>query len=45
MQRKKEREEEKEKRKSEESKDSYLTISQYEFIYNRIEQARKSLKA
>ena len=42
--RKEARTEEKDKRKQEESKDSYLTIEQHEFIYTRINQARKSLK-
>ena len=42
--RKQERLAENDRRKQEESKDSYLTIEQHDFIYHRINQARKSLK-
>ena len=34
-----------EARKQAESKDSYLTLKQFDFIYDRIQTARKSLKA
>ena len=39
------RNEEREMRKQAESKDSYLTLKQFNFIYDRIQNARKSLKA
>ena len=44
LEKKKERKEKDEDKKAEESKDSYLTTEQYDFIYKRINQARKSLK-
>ena len=42
---KRERNEAREKKKEAESKDSYLTLKQFDFIYDRIQTARKSLKA
>ena len=44
QQKKAQRNEDKEARKKAESKDSYLTENQFDFIYTRIAQARKSLK-
>ena len=45
MQRKRDRNHDKQARKERESKDSYLTLKQFNFIYDRIQNARKSLKA
>jgi len=41
---KKERYEVRKDKKEKESKDSYLTSNQFEFIYKRIQQSRRSLK-
>ena len=45
MEAKRERNKQKEQKKEAESKDSYLTLKQFNFIYDRIQTARKSLKA
>jgi len=44
MAKKKERDEERREKKELEGKDSYLTANQFEFIYKRIQQSRRSLK-
>ena len=45
MEAKKQRNKKKEEKREAESKDSYLTLKQFNFIYDRIQTARKSLKA
>ena len=45
MEAKRKRTQDREARKQAESKDSYLTLKQFDFIYDRIQTARKSLKA